>query len=169
MGGCSEVPPDYSAPIVEPTPMPMPDDTLGEFQQEMLDAINDVRAVPRKCGNTMFPSAGPVGWDYLLEQAAQRHSTDMFDNGFFSHEGSDGTNASHRVSDTGYEWLSIGENIAFGFATIDGVINGWLSSPGHCANIMSPYWQHMGVSKVDKYWTQVFGLPLEVYNPEIGL
>ena len=43
--------------------------------------------------------------------------------------------------------LSGGENIAAGYSTVLSVIEGWLKSPGHCANIMSPYFREIGAAK----------------------
>ncbi len=165
IGGCSEVP---KITDTKPIPIPMfPDEPLGEFQQAMLDAINDARAIPRVCGNLIFPSAGPLKWSHRLEQAAIRHSTDMSNNIFLEHIGSDGTNAGDRIDDTGYDWIAWAENIAFGFATINGVVEGWLKSPNHCLNIMNPNYKDIGMAEIGSYWTQLFAAP--VYVPTSGI
>ena len=44
-----------------------------------------------------------------------------------------------------------------GYSDERAVIQGWLSSPAHCANIMNPHVKEMGVAHKGKYWTQVFG------------
>ena len=71
-----------------------------------------------------------------------------------------------RVTNAGYTWSSIAENIAAGTHSPAGVIQQWLNSPGHCANIMNPAYVHMGVayavpSTADYsiYWTQLFAAP----------
>ena len=53
-----------------------------------------------------------------------------------------------------------GENIAAGYSTVLSVMEGWLKSPGHCANIMSPYFREIGAAKAvnlnstyHTYWT----------------
>jgi uncharacterized protein YkwD len=56
----------------------------------------------------------------------------------------------------GITGFSYGENIAFGQRSEREVMQGWLSSPGHCKNIMSKTFKEMGVSRVGDYWTQVF-------------
>ena len=56
----------------------------------------------------------PLTWAPLLETAALRHINDMSDNGHFSHTGTDGSSVGQRVTDSGYTWRSVGENIAVG-------------------------------------------------------
>ncbi len=62
---------------------------------------------------------------------------DKGDVNFMDHMGSNGLKASERITNAGYVWNAMGENIAAGQATVAAVMNGWLASPGHCANIMS--------------------------------
>ena len=55
-----------------------------------------------------------------------------------------------------------GENIAYGYATASAVMQGWLNSPGHRANIENPSFRAIGVSAAAAstgtlYWTQQFG------------
>ena len=52
-----------------------------------------------------------------------------------------------------------GENIARGYRDADAVMNGWLTSAGHCRNIMNPNVSEMGIGEVDNWWTQVFASP----------
>ena len=72
-----------------------------------------------------------------------------------------------RVTEAGYRWSAVGENIAAGQKSVDEVVAGWLSSPGHCANIMKAEFTAMGAARVEasdpRYsplWTQVFARPL---------
>ena len=58
----------------------------------------------------------------------------------------------------------VGENVAMGPPNADAVMKGWLGSPGHCANIMTPGFKEMAVAyalnpntEYEIYWTQVFG------------
>ena len=90
----------------------------------------------------------------------------MGDIDFFSHTGSDGLQASDRVTNAGYQWRAMGENIAAGQRYMAEVISGWLDSPGHCENIMSPAFTELGAgvyfvdgSSYPIYWTQVFARP----------
>ncbi|HMN47340.1 MAG TPA: CAP domain-containing protein [Povalibacter sp.] len=131
-----------------------------------LDLVNEARAKPRKCGSTAFPATTPLQASALLARAALIHAQDMASRNFFEHEGSDGSQASSRVTRVGYEWRSVGENIAAGPGTAESVVDGWLKSPGHCANLMSDKFTEMGIafatnpkSDAGIYWAQVFARP----------
>jgi uncharacterized protein YkwD len=135
-------------------------------KQTALNLINAARAKPRTCGTKSYPAAPPVNWNLLLEQAAQRHSDDMAARNFFSHTGSDGSNPATRISATGYSWWSLGENIAAGYTSVQAVIDAWLKSPGHCANIMSSRFKDIGLaravnssSRYGTYWTLDLATP----------
>lgn len=106
----------------------------------------------------------PIARAAELDVAAERHSRDMAINGFFSHTGSDGSNAGQRANAAGYFWYAWGENIAAGFPTAAAVMEAWMNSPGHRANILQPIFQEIGIAVVQQagsrygvYWTQVFG------------
>jgi len=66
---------------------------------------------------------------------------------FFSHTGSDGLSPSQRVTNAGYSWRTTGENIAAGITSADEVIDGWLPSPEHCANIMNDRYTEVGAAR----------------------
>ncbi len=124
----------------------------------LLELVNAQRAQGCDCGTRgSFAPADPVTWNDTLELAAGDHSLDMYTNNFFSHTGSDSASAGDRITRREYSWARYGENIASGYKTEQDVINGWLNSDGHCSNIMNPNFKEMGVAKVNKYWTQVFG------------
>lgn len=123
----------------------------------LLQLVNDARKKGCNCGGTYYAPAPALTWNDQLEKAAYNHSSDMFRNKYFSHTGSDGSDSGERIYDAGYSWRYYGENIAQGYPTEKEVIAGWLSSPGHCSNIMSRNYKEMGVAKVGDYWTQDFG------------
>lgn len=142
--------------------------SLAEFKATFLKLLNDARAEARQCGNTSHEPAPAVSWNNNLHTAAQRHSTDMSENDFFSHIGSDNSNVAERVDASGYPWQSVGENIAAGQRSAKEAMDGWLTSPGHCRNIMSPAFKEVGVTCVvnstteyETYWTNVFGSEFE--------
>ena len=62
---------------------------------------------------------------------------------------------------------ALGENIASGYRTVDAVMNGWIASPGHCANLMNAGFAEVGVACVPgvagntyaTYWTMELGRP----------
>lgn len=99
---------------------------------------------------------GPVCSDPLLNQAAAAHSQDMLNNNYFDHTGQNGSMPWDRIQATGYQGSYFSENIAFGYASAAEVFDGWRTSPGHNANMLSPSATEMGIGRVGDYWTQVF-------------
>jgi uncharacterized protein YkwD len=127
---------------------------------DLVAAVNEARAVPRMCGDQAFGATAPVAWDGRLERAAERHTLDMAAHGVLSHIGSDGSTVGERVTRAGYDWRRVGENLARAQMPAAEVVELWLASPGHCANVMHPGHVEMGVAGLDGYWTQVFGRPM---------
>lgn len=129
----------------------------------ILTAVNAARASPRTCGAQRYGAAPPLAWHGALAEAALAHSRDMAMHRYLSHQGKDGRDVAERALQAGYRWLRVGENIAVGQESPDDVVSGWLASPGHCANIMSPGFREMGaayaLNQSRAYWTQVFGAP----------
>ena len=153
-------------PSPDPVPVPVADTSCGlaNFQTDLLQQINAARASARSCGVVMKPAVAALTWNTALQAAAVRHSTDMTQNNFFSHTGSDGSNAGTRATAAGYAWRSYGENIAAGQANVSTVMKGWLASEGHCNNIMNSSYNDVAVACVarsgttyGKYWTMVLG------------
>lgn len=139
---------------------------MSDADMEMLTEVNNARAVARDCGGTTYPAAAALSWNCTLDSVASAHSIDMGDHNFFSHTGSDGLTVADRVTNAGYQWSAVGENIAAGQSTVTTVMAAWLSSPGHCANIMNAAFTEIGAagytvtgSDYPIYWTQVFARP----------
>jgi uncharacterized protein YkwD len=103
--------------------------------------------------------------DATLGRAAQRHSADMANHNFTGHTGSSGSTMVNRAEAAGYTgWRTLAENVAAGQRTAAGVVNAWMESPGHRANILNCSLRHIGIGYVKKpgtthstYWTQDFG------------
>ena len=134
--------------------------------RKILELVNAARAKARTCGATRYPAARPLAWNEALADAARAHSTDMASNNYFAHAARNGEHAGERAEKAGYRWRRIGENIAAGQDSPGSAVDGWLSSPGHCANLMDPRFTEMGAGHaIDRksdlliYWTQVFGTP----------
>lgn len=85
----------------------------------------------------------------------------MSQRNFFDHVNPDGDGPGERIEASTYEWSTWGENIAAGYRTPEAVVEGWMSSDGHCSNIMNPAFTEIGVGyEPDGFnWTQVFGAP----------
>lgn len=138
----------------------------GISPDDVLAAINAARARGRQCGDVSLPPAPAVSWSRALAGAASRHAADMAVRNFFSHNGSDGSDVGQRASAAGYGWTSVAENIAGGPASVAQVMSGWLSSPGHCANIMGTGFRDVGMacvaqagSRYTRYWSLVLARP----------
>jgi len=127
---------------------------------DLVSAVNEARAHPRTCGSETFGATEPVAWDGRLERAAERHTLDMAEHGVLAHTGSDGSTVGDRVTHAGYQWRRVGENLALANRPAREVVDMWLASAGHCANVMHPGYVEMGVAAREGYWTQVFGRPL---------
>ncbi len=125
----------------------------------LLSLVNQARGTPRSCGTTPYAAAPALSLDARLTRAAQLHSQDMQHSGSMSHTGSDGSTVGERAAAQGYVWTRIGEDIAWGFSTPESVIQAWLASPGHCANIMDPKFRDLGTGAAGTYWTLDFGTP----------
>jgi uncharacterized protein YkwD len=102
--------------------------------------------------------------DSRLHSAALGHSQDMAEQNYFDHTSLDLRTPGTRISQAGYAWSSYGENIAAGYPTPAAVVEGWMNSSGHRANILSSAFCDLGVgyaysgeSTYGAYWTQDFG------------
>ncbi|MCK5084745.1 MAG: CAP domain-containing protein [Candidatus Pacebacteria bacterium] len=104
-----------------------------------------------------------------LDAIAMERLEDMFERQYFEHISPDGTGASDVAKDIGYEFISIGENIALGnFKDDQTLVQAWMDSPGHRANILNDNYTEIGIAvKKDLYeeretWigVQIFARPL---------
>lgn len=151
----------FAAPFSPPAPQ-----DAAQVQAEVLQRVNQARSQARHCGSEFFGSAAPLRLQPQLHRAAQAHAADMAEHSYFSHGGRDGSQVGERASRAGYAWQRIGENLAAGQATAAKAVQGWLASPGHCANLMQPAYTEMGLAYVVNlrstegiYWVQVLGTP----------
>jgi uncharacterized protein YkwD len=146
------------APTPNPTPTPTP--TPGSnFVQRVLELTNQFRAQN---------GVAPLRLNAELNAASLNHSKNMALQDFFSHTGKDGSSAGDRMRQVGYTSNAWGENIAAGYATPEQVVQGWINSPGHRANMLNPSFTELGVGyyylasdtgsvNYNSYWTQNFG------------
>lgn len=142
---------------------------LGDWQaegQKLLKLINSARTQPRRCGTETFAATTPLAWNATLALAAVNHTRAMANNNFFDHKDRDNRMPGDRAELAGYLGQLIGENIAAGQDTALKVVDGWLASPGHCANLMNPMFTQMGAASASDsrsdagvYWTMVLGAP----------
>ena len=143
---------DGSETIVTPTPTPAQQvNAIGELENRMLELVNEKR---RAVGATA------LAWSDGLANVALNHSKDMIARNFFDHTNPDGQTVYERLSNAGIMGLG-GENIAYGPKTAEEVMELWMNSPSHKANILSTGYSKIGIGLAYSedgvpYWTQVF-------------
>lgn len=155
-----------TAADVSTTPQDIIDQCMSPMDIAMLAAVNDARSRARDCGEDSMAAVSKLTWSCDLQLSAVKHAMDMAGNDFFSHTGSDGSTIGDRVSRANYVWSWVGENIAAGQRSVEDVMQGWIESPGHCRNIMSPNFTELGAglstsndSFYGRYWAQTFARP----------
>lgn len=131
-----------------------PTDPLVTATRQALDLVNAERA--RR-------GLAPMRFDSRLALVAQRHSEDQAARRQMSHRSGDGSDAGVRLRRAGYGWSSWAENVAYGQTSAASVMNAWMNSPPHRANILSTLTDTgVGVAVGSDgrwYWTQVFANP----------
>jgi uncharacterized protein YkwD len=134
------------------------------LEDEVLVLVNQRRAAGATCGGVSKPPVPALVMDAKLRQAARCHSLDMAQHNYFSHDSQDGRSPWDRIRDAGYTGFGNAENIAAGQGTAAAVMSSWMTSTGHCNNIMSGNANEIGIgyaldtsSDLDRYWTQDFG------------
>ena len=104
---------------------------------------------------------GALTADPALAAVARAHSADMRDRDYFSHTSPEGLSPFDRAERAGIDY-SRAENIAFGQADATAVMEAWLESPGHRANILDCDLTKLGVGVAEgpggPWWTQLFGV-----------
>lgn len=114
--------------------------------------------------NAQRAAAGlsPVSANGALTAAAAAHSKDQAAHNTMTHTGSNGSTLGQRITAAGFGWRTIGENVAMGYGSADSVMNGWMNSPGHRANILKADFTSIGVAVAyaadgTPYWTMDLG------------
>ncbi|MDK1474600.1 sigma-70 family RNA polymerase sigma factor [Streptomyces sp. 549] len=135
-----------------PAPAAPPQAGPGGTAQQVIAILNRERA---KNG------CGAVRSNNLLASAALKHSQDMAARDYFSHTAPDGSGPGERITAAGYRWSTYGENIARGQQTPAQVMQSWMDSPGHRANILNCAFKEVGIGvhqgSGGPWWTQKFG------------
>jgi uncharacterized protein YkwD len=150
----SDAPPEPTRPA-PPPPATKPTGDAA-LEAAVFDLVNQERA---KAG------CQSLSVDTRLTTAAREHSADMANRDYFDHNTPEGVTVATRVTNAGYKWSSVGENIAKGQKDAVSVMQSWMNSPGHRANILNCGYRNIGIgvatdSKRTKIWTQDFASPL---------
>ena len=129
--------------------IPSVDSAVTQFENEVVRLVNEQRA---KYGLKALSN------DWQLSRVARYKSQDMKDNGYFSHTSPVYGSPFQMMKSFGISYKSAGENIAKGQTTPGQVVNAWMNSSGHRANILNSSYTHIGVGyvKSGNYWTQMF-------------
>ncbi|MFC5529775.1 CAP domain-containing protein [Cohnella yongneupensis] len=126
--------------------------SLAGYESQVLALTNQKRA---QAG--LPPCAGT---DANLNRSARAKSEDMATQNYFAHDSPTYGDPFAMMRNFGVQYNSAGENIAMGQPTPQAVVDAWMNSPGHRANIMNGTFTHLGVGYVMKdgkaYWTQQF-------------
>lgn len=111
----------------------------------------------------------PLKENLKLDEAATAKANDMFLNQYFEHISPAGIDPGKLVQSFGYEYVVAGENLILGnFSSEKEVVQDWMNSPGHRANILNTRYTEIGAAMIkgtykgETVWigVQEFGLPL---------
>lgn len=87
---------------------------------------------------------GALSLNSKLNSAAQAKANDMVARNYWSHQTPDGQQPWVFITNAGYQYLSAGENLAYGFSTSSATVTGWMNSPSHKANMLSGTFTEVG-------------------------
>ena len=129
--------------------IPKADSTVTSHENEVIRLVNEQRA---KNGLKALSA------DWELGRVARIKSQDMKDNNYFSHNSPVYGSPFDMIKNFGISYRSAGENIARGQKTPQAVVDAWMNSSGHRANILNSSYTTIGVGYVKNgnYWTQMF-------------
>jgi uncharacterized protein YkwD len=139
-----------------PTKTTKPVGGSGTAESQVLALTNQERA---KAG------CGPLRTNKALTNAAEAHAADMVDQHYFAHDSLDGRSPFDRMKAAGFRGGAMAENIAAGYSSPAAVVEGWMNSPGHRANILNCTYTMIGIgydsgqvqSGMNGSWVQDFG------------
>lgn len=129
--------------------IPLADSSVTAYEQEVVRLVNVER---NKQGLKSLAS------DWQISRVARYKSQDMRDKGYFSHTSPTYGSPFEMMKSFGISYRTAGENIAKGQKTPSEVVNAWMNSSGHRANILNSSFSKIGVGYVKdgNYWTQMF-------------
>ncbi|MFN3692846.1 MAG: CAP domain-containing protein [Candidatus Paceibacteria bacterium] len=117
----------------------------------------------------------PLVRNSVLDAAAQMKAEDMAKNGYFAHYSPTGVSPWHWFNEAGYRYVHAGENLAVHFTDSKEVVEAWMKSPTHRANIVNRAYREIGVGtakgQYEGYDTvfvvQMFGTPGQVATADV--
>ena len=129
--------------------IPQLEPSVRSFEQEVIRLVNEQR---------VQNGLNPLTENWELSRVARYKSQDMVDNRYFSHTSPTYGSPFQMIRAFGISFRRAGENIAYGQRTPQAVVNAWMNSSGHRANILNASYTQIGVGYVadGNYWTQMF-------------
>ncbi len=123
--------------------------SVSEYEKRVVELVNEIRAENGLSKLTLNTE---------LSAVARLKSQDMKDKHYFSHTSPTYGSPFDMMKQFGISYRTAGENIAYGYSTPEAVVDGWMNSPGHRANILNSSYKEIGVGYVASghYWTQMF-------------
>ena len=145
-------PTDSTAAPTEAAPSAEPEEDINSvsaFEKEVITLVNTIRHEN---------GLGYLRADAQLCRIARMKSQDMREKGYFSHTSPTYGSPFDMLRQFGVSYRTAGENIAMGYRTPQAVVDGWMNSPGHRANILNENYTSIGVGYIAEgnYWTQLF-------------
>lgn len=140
--------------------------TASILPNALVDETNTARA---------SDSLSPLKPSTLLELAAQDKANDMAKNGYFAHTSPTGITPWYWFQKVGYNFIYAGENLAVNFVDSSDVMNAWMNSPEHKANILNSHFTQIGIATANGTYdgrpavfaVQLFGTPISVASASI--
>lgn len=139
--------PEADAPEADApeTDAPEAEDTAAAYAAEVIELVNQERA---KAGLSALKQ------DEKAMQAAQLRAKEIHTS--FSHTRPDGSSCFTALQEVGASYRAAGENIALGQKSPQEVVQAWMASEGHRANILSEKYSAIGVGYYENGWVQMF-------------
>jgi len=129
--------------------IPTVSNSVTSYEQEVIRLVNEIR---------VQNGLSKLTYNWELGRVARFKSQDMHDNRYFSHTSPVYGTPFQMIKSFGITYRSAGENIARGQTSPQAVVNAWMNSAGHRANILNASFTQIGVGYVadGHYWTQMF-------------
>lgn len=118
-----------------------------------VESINALRARGAPCA-AAIDAAAPLVWELHLAATAAQHAHDLAARDMLSHLDAQQRSLAVRLTDGGYAAMAAGENLAAGQPDFAEALAAWTRSPGHCANLMSPRFDEVGLACVERKGTR---------------
>ncbi|MDR2800949.1 MAG: CAP domain-containing protein [Desulfovibrio sp.] len=128
----------------------------------LLDLINAERSKGRMCGSMRMPPTHALRANPILMDAAQRHARDMTARRYFSSTTPEGITIGRRLTDAGYAWAFIAENLAHMGGGEEAVLLGWLHAESRCINLMDAEYFEAGIGHdpTGRNWVLTLAAPV---------